>query len=132
VLVLRLPVGWSKFPEAVAVAVVFATFLMAVGNIGSVLYPRPVDPNQSWRSSSGSRFQALLLIVYPLASLPILAAFLIRKSTGSDLAFYAALSASFALALIFYLWAMRRAVRNAEENREEIAGLLSATQAPIA
>ena len=132
VLLLRLPVGWSKFPEAIAVAIVFATYLMSAGNIGSVLYPRPVDPAQSWRTSTGSRFQALLLIVYPVASLPILAAFLARKATNSDLAFYATLGLAFVGAVFVYHWAMRVAVRSAEEKREEIAALLSATQSPIA
>jgi ABC-2 type transport system permease protein len=132
VLLLRLPVGWSKFPEALAVAIVFATFLMSAGNIGSVLYPRPVDPAQSWRTSSGGRVQALLLLVYPIASLPILAAFLIRKTTHSELAFYGALGVAFILSAFLYRWAMRVAVRTAEEKREEIAALLSATQSPIA
>lgn len=131
VLIFRLPVGWSKFPEALAVAIVFATFLMAAGNIGSVLHPRPVDPTQSWRSS-GNRFQAILLVVYPLASLPILGAFLARRATDSDLAFYAVLGLAFVLAVFVYQWALRTAVVTAEEKREEIAATLSATQSPIA
>ena len=131
VLVLRLPVGWAKFPEAMAVAMVFAIFLLAVGNVGSVLYPRPVDPAQSWRTSTGSRFQALLLIVYPLASLPILAAFFARHTSRSETAFYAVLGVDLVLALLVYRWCMRKAVRTAESRREEIAATLSATQAPI-
>jgi len=132
VLLLRLPVGWAKFPEALMVAIVFAIILLAVGNIGSILYPRPVDPAQSWRTSTGSRFQALLLIVYPLAALPILLAFLVRSTTKSDPAFYAVLALDGLAALWLYRWAMQYAVRRAEENREEIAGILAATQAPIA
>lgn len=131
VLVLRLPVGWTKFPEAMAVAMVFAVYLLAVGNIGSVLYPRPVDPAQSWRTSTGSRFQALLLIVYPLASIPILTAFLVRRASHSETAFYGTLAGGFVLALVLYRFSMRYAVRTAEEKREEIASTLSASQAPI-
>ena len=131
VLVLRLPVGWAKFPEALAVAIVFAIYLLAVGNIGSVLYPRPVDPAQSWRSSTGNRFQALLLVVYPLASLPILAAFLVRRTSHSELAFYGALAVGLVLGLAVYGFAMRYAVRAAGERREEIASVLSASHSPI-
>jgi hypothetical protein len=106
--------------------------LLAVGNVGSMLYPRPVDPAQSWRASTGSRFQAWLLIIYPLASLPILASFLIRNATKSEAAFYLVLLLAWLAGLALYRWAMAYAVRSAEEKREEIAGLLAATQAPIA
>ena len=59
---LRMPVTLSSVGEALAVTLVFATFLLSFGNMLSTRYPRAVDPSQSWRSGSVGRSQAFLLV----------------------------------------------------------------------
>src|SRR5260370_6072339 len=68
--VLRLPLEPPRLAEAFGVASLLLIYLMSVGNLSSVYYPRPIDPGQSWRSSSASKFQAMLLLVYPLVAVP--------------------------------------------------------------
>lgn len=129
---LRLPLHPSQFLEAVAVTLVLGLFLASVGNAGSTLYPRPVDPSQSWRSSSAGRFHTLLLVFYPLASAPILLAYTARHLLESTLAFYGVLflgaGAGFAIYRVVLEFAATRAVRD----REKIIATLSATAGPVA
>ena len=72
-----------------------------------------------------------MMLIYPVTSLPILAAYLVRKSLNSEAAFYAALVLALILGGVVYRYTLAIAVRIAEANREEIAGILCAGQAPI-
>ncbi len=129
---LRLPLRPAQFVEALAVTLVLGLFLASVGNAGSTLYPRPVDPNQSWRSSSAGRFHTLLLVFYPLASAPILLAYGARYLTNSTLAFYGVLAVGAAIGFFVYRAVLEFAATRAERDREKIIAALSATAGPVA
>lgn len=129
---LRLPLRPGQFVEALAVTMVLGLFLASVGNAGSTLYPRPVDPNQSWRSSSAGRFHTLLLIFYPLASVPILLAYGARYLLSSTLAFYGVLGVGVAIGFFVYRAVLEFASTRAERDREKIIAALSATAGPVA
>ena len=129
---LRLPLHPGQFLEAVAVTMVLGLFLASVGNAGSTLYPRPVDPGQSWRSSSAGRFHTLLLLFYPLASIPILLAYGARYLLDSTLAFYGVLLVGAVIGFAVYHLVLEFASTRAERDREKIIAALSASGGPVA
>jgi len=129
---LRLPLRPQQFLEAIAVTLVLGLFLASVGNAGSTLYPRPIDPSQSWRSSSAGRFHTLLLLFYPLASAPILLAYAARYVLESALAFYGVLLLGVGVGFAIYRVVLEFAATRAERDREKIISALSATAGPVA
>jgi ABC-2 type transport system permease protein len=124
-LILRLPVAPNKVLEALAVTVILAIFFAALGNIGSLSYPRPANPAQAWRSRSGGKFQMVMLLAYPALSIPIGLAYVARYAFESDLAFYLMLLFTATLASIFYWVAMDSAVAQGLKEREAILDALS-------
>ncbi|HBY62649.1 MAG TPA: hypothetical protein DEH78_22740 [Solibacterales bacterium] len=129
---LRLPVSPPKVAEALAVAVVLSVYLLAIGNLSSTHYPRAVNPAQSWRSTGAGKWQALLLIIYPVISIPIALAYLARWAVDAEWAFYAALGVAAAIGLAMYHVALESAVEAAAAQREQIIETLSKSEGPIA
>jgi ABC-2 type transport system permease protein len=129
-LLVGMPVTAEKALEALGVTLVLTVFLLAAGNIASIYNPRAVNPTQSWRSSA-SKFQALLMLIYPLMAVPIGLAYLARYAFDSDLAFYGVLLFDLALAGVTYWVAMDTAVNAADRNREQIVAALSRGESPV-
>lgn len=127
---LPLAVTAAKILETLVIALILTLFLVSAGNLGSVLYPRPVDPAQ-WRAASPGRFQALLFLIYPFASAPILLAYLARFAFDSQLAFYSVLAFVALLGAVVYWIALDSAVRIASERRERVVALLAAREGPF-
>lgn len=129
---LRMPFTWSKMAEAYSVTVVVTLYLVAVGNLTSTHNPRPVDPAKSMRTASAGRIQAFLVFVYPLASLPVLLAYLARYAFQSEAAFYGVLAFAAILGGVVYWVSMDSAVETARERKEQILTALSQGGGPIA
>ncbi|HYI92328.1 MAG TPA: hypothetical protein VEX68_02185 [Bryobacteraceae bacterium] len=129
--VLRMPVSLNNVAEAFAVTLVFATFLLAFGNLVSVHHPRPVDPAQSWRSGSVGRAQAYLLFLYPAAAAPIALAFAAEFAFESKAAFYGVLAIDLLIGLVVYTIALESSVQAAERNKEFIVLTLSKAEGPV-
>ncbi len=129
---LRLPVSVSRLSEAYSVTAVLCLYMLAVGNLSSTHFPRAVDPAQSWRSGGVGRFQAMLLLLYPVLAAPILLAYLARYAFGSSLAFYAVLAVAAASAGVVYWIATDSAVSAAEQRKERILAALGQGQGPVA
>jgi ABC-2 type transport system permease protein len=91
-----------------------------------------VDANQSWRSGSVNRVQAFLLVVYPVASLPVLLAYGARYAFDSSIAFYAVLAIDAVLGIIVYFISLDSAVSTAHEQKEQFLTALSRSQGPLA
>ena len=127
----RMPMTLQKLVESYLVTLVITLYLLAVGNLGSTWWPRPVNPSQSWRSASAGRFQALLMLLYPVVSIPVALAYLARYAFESDLAFFGALAVGAAVGCAFYWVAMDSAIRIAERRKEQIVTALSAGEGPI-
>lgn len=128
---LGMPISGSKLAESYLVTGVFTVFLLAVGNLGSVYYPRPVNPAQSWKSSSAGRFQATLMLLYPLLATPIVLAYLARFAFDSQLAFYLVLGFAALLGGVLYHVALESAVEAAGKRREAIIDILSQGEGPV-
>ncbi len=130
-LTLRLPVTPQKVAEAFAVTGVMAVFFTGLGNIGSVYYPRPANPQNSWRSRSGGKFQFWMLLAYPVLGIPIGLAYLARYAFESEAAFFGVIAFDALLAAVFYAVAMDTAERGAHERKEQILTALGAGEGPI-
>ncbi|MEO7142079.1 MAG: hypothetical protein ABI165_01100, partial [Bryobacteraceae bacterium] len=129
--VLRMPFSLPKLAEAYSVTLVVTLYLVAVGNLTSTYNPRPVDPSKSLRTGSAGRIQAFLVLVYPLASLPVLLAYLARYAFGTEIAFYGVLLFAGLLGIVVYWVSMDTAVATAARRTEQILTILSQGQGPI-
>ncbi len=131
-LALRLNVTLASTWEAFLTCAILMVFLMAVGNLSSLYSPRPVDPNQTWKRGSGSRFQAVLLLVYPILLLPFVIAYWARWVWDAHLVFYAVLGATALMAALAYGFSMEYAVRASRTRKEEILAALHRGDGPVA
>lgn len=131
VLLLRLQFPLSKVPEAYAVTMLLCLFLLAIGNLASLHYPRPVDASQSWRRSSSGKIQGLLLIFYPILAIPVALSYLARYAFDSNWAFYAVLSSAFLVAGMTYWVSLDASVQAADNRKEAILTALSSGDGPI-
>ena len=132
VLALRLKFPLSKIPEAFAVTLMLSVFLLAIGNLASIHYPRPIDPANSWRHSNNGKIHGVLMLLYPVLALPVGLAYLARYAFSTDLAFYAVIALGFAVGVLTYLVSLESAVAAADERREAILTALSRGEGPIA
>ncbi|HEU0140894.1 MAG TPA: hypothetical protein VFQ79_14320 [Bryobacteraceae bacterium] len=128
---LRFPASASTIAEAYAVTLVYSVFLMADGNISATRHARPMNPEHSWRSSSGSR-GALLLVFYPLLFVPVSLAFAARFAFASETAFWVVLFLIAVFAGIVYRIALESGVGALQRNRERLIASLSHSPGLIA
>ncbi|MBM3794041.1 MAG: hypothetical protein FJW31_08215 [Acidobacteria bacterium] len=131
-LILRMPITWMGLVECYVVTAVMTLLLLAVGNLGSVYYPRPVNPTHSWRSASAGRFQAFLILLYPVVSIPAVLAYLARYAFQTEWAFMAVMAVSAVIGGAVYWVALESAVEAVEKRREEMIASLSAGEGPVA
>jgi len=123
-LVFRLPVTPARVAETFSVCLVMTVLLLAVGNMASVWHPRPMNPAQPFRNQT-SRVQWMALVAFPLASIPVLLAYLARFAFDSEVAFFGVLAVFGAAGAYVYWLALEVAVRHGELDREHIIGELS-------
>jgi len=128
---LRLPITLIKILEAAAVTLVVTLFLLSIGNLSSVYNPRSVNPVKSFRTSAGGRMQAVLMLTFPLALIPVLLAFLARYAFDTEWAFFAVLLFGAMLGGFVYSLSMDSAVKAAEQRKEQIIATLSKGAGPI-
>ncbi|MCS7313835.1 MAG: hypothetical protein RMI94_00270 [Bryobacterales bacterium] len=117
--------------EVYAVALTLCLYLLAGGNLSSLRFPRPVNPEQSWGRASTGRFQMLVLFLYPLLGAPVGLAYLVRWVSGSELAFFAQLSLAALAGAVFYRASLDCALRLAEQRKEEFILTLSGQGGPV-
>jgi ABC-2 type transport system permease protein len=128
---LRMPVTLASVTEAFAVTLVFAIFLLSLGNLLSVRYPRPVDPTQSWRTGSVGRAQAYLLFLYPAAAAPVALAYGARYAFDQAYAFYAVLMIDLLIAVAVYTISLESAAATADQTKESMVLALSKAEGPM-
>lgn len=127
----RMPLAPEKVVESYVVTLVFSAYLLAAGNIASARLPRGVDPTQSWRSSSTSRVQPLLLLIYPLLAGPVLIAYAVRYAFDAAWLFYPLLGAAALLGVVLYRMSLDVAVSTALGRREEMLEALGRSSSPM-
>ena len=127
----RVNFSFGQAMETFIVIGVCATYLMALGNIASVNYPRALSPERVSQSGGGNRAQALVMMLYPAVLLPVILAYVARYAFDSQVAFSVVLSIAAAIAAIFYWLAMESAVKAASTRRQSILKELSRGDGPV-
>jgi ABC-2 type transport system permease protein len=123
--------GAAQMLETLLVIGVCSIYMLALGNISSVQYPRALNPERVSQGGASSRFQALIMLLYPLSLLPVLLAYIARYAFASELAFYLVLGFAAVVGAALYWIAMESAVATATKHRERIMHDLSAADGPI-
>ncbi len=122
--------GW-KITEVYGVTLTLCLYLLAGGNLSSLRFPRPVNPEQSWGRASTGRFQMLVLLLYPLLGAPVGLAYLVRYVSGSQTAFFAQLSLAALAGAVFYRASLDYATKLAEQRKEEFVLTLAEQGGPV-
>ncbi len=124
--------GWGQVAETMLVVGICAVYLLGLGNMASVNYPRPLNPENASRGGSSGRSQGLLLLFYPLALLPVILAYLARWALNSELAFMAVLAVAAAIGGVVYWISLDSAVTAAGKKKEELLMALTQGEGPVA
>ncbi len=129
---LRVSLGYAQVLETLVVVGVCSLYMMALGNISSVQYPRGLNPVQVSQGGASSRFQALIFLLYPLSLIPVLLAYLARYAFNSEIVFSLMLAFAAVIGGVVYWIAMDSAVHAAGARREKLIQDLSRGEGPIA
>ena len=128
---LRVSGGWRTVVETLLVVGVCALYLLALGNISSVHYPRGLRPERVSQGGASSRFQGLIFVLYPLALLPVFLAYLARYAFESEAVFAIVIAIAAILGGVLYGMAMESAAGTAASRREQILQELSKGEGPM-
>jgi len=129
---LGMPLNPVRLAEAYSVAGVLTIFLLGAGNLLSIHQARAVNPATSFRSGAAGRVQAMLFVIYPVASIPAGLAYLARWAFDSEIAFFGVLAFDAVVAVIVYRIALQSAVDAAQRLKESMIAALSSGEGPIA
>jgi ABC-2 type transport system permease protein len=129
---MRMPLTLQRIIEAYSVAGVVTILLMCAGNWLSIHQARGVNPRTQFRSNAAGRVQALLVVIYPLAFIPVALAYLARWAFDAEWVFFAVLAFDAIAGLIVYRFALESAVESADRLKEQMIAALSAGEGPIA
>ena len=130
-LAVRVNFSLGQVFESFIVIGICAVYLMGLGNISSVHYPRALSPERVSQSGGGNRAQALVMMLYPVVLLPVILAYIARYAFESQAAFSLILSVAAAIAAVFYWIAMESAVKAASARRQFILEELSRGDGPV-
>ncbi|MCU0228598.1 MAG: hypothetical protein MUF01_13260, partial [Bryobacterales bacterium] len=126
-----IPVTLNGLAEAVVATLVLAINMFAVGNQSSVRYPGGVNPDQSWASANKAKYRVVLMLSFPIVSLPTSIAYLARFAFASDAGFYVGMVVASLIAISFYLVSLDSAIAYAHRRREDLADLLATTDTAV-
>jgi ABC-2 type transport system permease protein len=128
---LRTGVGVAQIVETAVVMGICALYMLALGNVSSMRSPRALNPERVSQGSGGRGMQALLLVLYPLALIPVLLAYVARYAFSSQLAFAIVLALAAAIGGVMYKIGLDSAVSAATTHREHLLGELSKGDGPL-
>ncbi len=117
--------------ESLATVVVFAAFLLAIGNLTSVRYPKAVDSSNPWRGKGSAKGGGILMLVYIAAAPAVVMAHMARFAFDSELAFFAVLGSAFVIAVLTYIVTFDSALASADKDREQFLAALSEGESVI-
>jgi ABC-2 type transport system permease protein len=128
---LRLGISPGQIAEAFLVTAIAALYLLGIGNLSSVNYPRPMSAQRVSAGGGAGRTQGVLFLLYPVALLPVFLAYLARYAFDNQVVFYGILAFAAALGVAIYWMAMESAVAAARNRRETILAELSRGDGPM-
>ena len=109
---LGLSAGLGSAVETLVVMGICALYLLALGNLGSVRYPRGLS-GERVAHGGGRGFQGFLFLIYPVALMPVGLAYLARYAFENDVVFGVVLAISGVIGGVFYWIALESAVKSA-------------------
>jgi ABC-2 type transport system permease protein len=115
----------ASLTSSLGLTAVITLFFLGVGNLTSVMNPRPIDPNQAFRNQNSAKASLWLLICFIFMTVPIGLAFVAKWAVGRDWAFFAVLLVDLLIGAIFYYVATESAVEKGEQERERVLDALS-------
>lgn len=124
--------GWRNVVETLVVIGICSLYMLALGNLSSVNYPRPLHAERVSQGGTSGRFHGLVFLLYPSALLPVLLAYLARYALRSQLAFDVILALAGVLGAALYSMSMESAIHTAMARREQILRELSSGGGPVA
>jgi len=128
---LRLGISPGQIGQAFLVTAIAALYLLGIGNLSSVNYPRPLGPHRVSSGGAAGRAQGLLFLFYPVALAPVFLAYLARYALDSPPAFYVILAFAAGLGVAVYWMSMESAVSAARNRREIMIAELSRGEGPM-
>ncbi|MBM3774490.1 MAG: hypothetical protein FJW37_04925 [Acidobacteria bacterium] len=128
---LRVEIEAAHVLEALLVTAIAALYMLSLGNLASVHYPRPMNPDKISQGGAAGRFQALLFVLYPVALAPVFLAYLARHLTGRQPFFYLVLGFGALVGVIVYRLAMESAAETARRRRDILLAELSRGEGPV-
>ena len=131
VLLLRFEVTAQSVVNEFAVSAVVAVFFLAAGNLASVLLPKRVDPNQTFRKQASGTVQVWMLLSSFAICLLLSFAFLARYALGTNWAFLGVLAVEFGIGVVVYRIATESAVEHAGQRSERLLEALSGSASPL-
>jgi ABC-2 type transport system permease protein len=123
--VLHAPITPSSAITSIFLTLILALFLLACGNLTSVILPRAIDPSQAFRNQKSGKATLWLMLCFIAMAIPVGLAFLARWAFGSEWAFLLVLCCDLVLGLIVYKIATETAVARVERGREQFLDALS-------
>ncbi len=130
-LLFRIRLEPLKIVEALAVSLTAGLYLLAMGNLSTVHFPRPMSPEKVTQGGAARSLNALVFLFFPIALLPIGLAYWARYVFESEPVFFALLALAAIVGGVFYWIAMDSAVGTALRNREKILAELSRGDGPL-
>ena len=130
--VLRIRITVESIVEAFVVTAIVAAYLLAMGNLSSVHFPRAMNPERVSQGGAANRMQALIFLFYPIALLPVFLAFWARQVFQSEIFFSAILAFAAVLGAVVYWISMDSAVNTVVQRREKILMELTRGEGPVA
>ena len=123
--------GWHALIETLLVVGVCALYMLALGNLSSVHYPRGLRPERVSQGGASGRFQGLIFLLYPFALLPVFLAYVARYAFQSETVFVVSMTIAAILGATLYFMAMESAAATAVTRREQILQELSKGDGPM-
>jgi ABC-2 type transport system permease protein len=120
-----------KLFESLATVLLFAAFLLSIGNLTSVRCAKGVDSSNPWRGKGSGKGGGWLMLVYLATAPAALLAHLARYAFDSEVAFFAVLSAAFFIAALTYIVAFDSAIESADKDREQFLSALGEGESVI-
>ncbi|MDQ2901090.1 MAG: hypothetical protein M3Y07_15020 [Acidobacteriota bacterium] len=130
-LIFRIHLVPIKILEALAVSLTAGFYLLSVGNLSSVHFPRPMTPEKVTQGGAARSLNALVFLFFPLALAPIGLAYWARYVFDSQAIFFAMLALAALVGGVIYWISMESAVGHAQRNREKILAELSRGDGPL-
>ena len=129
--IMRLPLPLSKMAPAYLISTLMTFTLMCGGNLTSVYYPQPVNPQKSLRSRPSAKTQGLLMVIFLVAAGMSGLAYLAEYAFDNRAAFYGVLLVLAVVIGISYRVSLDAAVDAAFERRELMIAALSQNESVV-